>query len=91
MLTSQETLSGVIRATLTINPIFEISGITEIAPPETVAPEYEYEYNVTPMLGEDLILPTANRTLKDDITINKINYHETSNESGGCTLYIGDD
>lgn len=38
---------------------------------------------------EDLVLQTKNKFLEDDILIEKMNMSETSNPSGGYTLYIG--
>jgi len=40
---------------------------------------------------EDTVLPTKNKYLMDDILIRKMNQSETSNASGGYTLYIGDE
>ena len=38
---------------------------------------------------DDTVLPTKNKFMSDDVTIHKIEQYETSNESGGYTLYIG--
>ena len=38
---------------------------------------------------DDVVLSTKNKFLEDDIKINKMNVSETSNPSGGYTLYIG--
>ena len=40
---------------------------------------------------EDFVLPTKNKYLMDDISIRKMNQSETTNDSGGYTLYIGDE
>lgn len=50
---------------------------------------YEGDYIVTPETFEDLILPTANKYMKEDLTILKTPYYKTTNESGGYTAYIG--
>ena len=36
-------------------------------------------------------LPTANKHLVKNITVEKIPYYETSNMSDGITIYIGDE
>ena len=38
---------------------------------------------------DDNVLPTKDKFMNDDVTIHKIEQYETSNESGGYTLYIG--
>lgn len=52
------------------------------------APEYEGEYEVIPKVIEQK-LPTANKLLTEDIKIKEIPYFETSNTSGGHTVFIG--
>lgn len=51
--------------------------------------EYAGSYDITPKAFEDQVLPTAGKTLEDDLTIFAIPYFETSNESNGMTVYIG--
>lgn len=50
---------------------------------------YDGDYAVTPKLYDDVILPTKDRRMKADVTVLKIPQFETSNESGGKTLFIG--
>lgn len=51
-------------------------------------PEYEDAYTITPLAFQDIVLPTKDKQLKDNITIKEIPYYETSNTSGGSTVYI---
>lgn len=53
------------------------------------APLYDGAYTVTPKAWEDQSLPTAQRILQRDVTVFEIPYYETSNLSGGSTVYIG--
>ena len=48
---------------------------------------YEGEYEAVPTVN-GTILPTANKLLANDITIDPIPYHETPNVSGGNTVVI---
>ena len=48
---------------------------------------YTGDYVVIPSAMEDLILPTQHKLLRDDITVTKVPYFETSNVSG-TTVYI---
>lgn len=51
------------------------------------AERYEGEYTATPKV-EAQTLPTAKKYLDKDITLLAIPYFETSNTSGGNTVYI---
>ena len=53
-------------------------------------PDYEGAYEVTPRKVADVILQTKDKRMKEDVTVLKIPYWVTSNESGK-TLYIGVD
>lgn len=50
---------------------------------------YEGAYSVHSEANEVQILPTANKQLIKNITVEKIPYYETSNLSDGITIYIG--
>lgn len=50
--------------------------------------EYKGEYEVTPKIAEQTLL-TKNKILKENVKIKSIPYYETSNVSGGNTIYIG--
>lgn len=51
---------------------------------------YDGEYTVHSEAHEVQTLPTANKHLIKNITVEKIPYYETSNLSDGITIYIGD-
>lgn len=51
-------------------------------------PYYTGAYEVTPAVIEQ-ILPTARKSMSDDVTIKEIPHEEVSNESGGYTFIIG--
>ena len=53
-------------------------------------PEYEGDYEVTPRKVADVILQTKDKKMTEDVTVLKIPYWVTSNQSGK-TLYIGVD
>lgn len=48
---------------------------------------YSGEYEVTPKAYDEQTLETANRFLKNDVTVHAVPYYETSNVSGE-TVYI---
>lgn len=50
---------------------------------------YEGEYEVTPKVEAETVLPTAQKLLARDVTVHKIPYYEMDNTSGGTTVYIG--
>lgn len=50
---------------------------------------YDGAYLVHSEAHEVQILPTANKQLTKNITVEKIPYYETSNLSDGITIYIG--
>ena len=52
---------------------------------------YEGAYTVHSAVHEAQELPTANKHLVKNITVEKIPYYETSNLSDGITVYIGDE
>lgn len=52
---------------------------------------YEGAYTVRSAVHEAQELPTANKHLVKNITVEKIPYYETSNLSDGITIYIGDE
>lgn len=52
---------------------------------------YEGAYTVHSAVHEAQELPTANKRLIKNITVEKIPYYETSNLSDGITVYIGDE
>lgn len=53
-------------------------------------PTYTGEISVTPLAWQTQILETANKTLRDNITILEIPYSSVSNPQDGRTVYIGE-
>ena len=51
---------------------------------------YNGDYTVTPSV-EEQTLKTANKKMLEDVTVKKIPFYETSNLSGGNTVYIGNE
>ncbi len=51
--------------------------------------KYTGDYTARSQVDEAYQLPTANRYLTDNITVEKIPYYETSNVADGLTVYIG--
>lgn len=51
-------------------------------------PAYTGEYVVTPLANEDQILPTKDKSLLEDLVVNKIPVYEVSN-TYGTTITIG--
>ncbi len=49
---------------------------------------YTGEYEVTPKAFTPQVLETANKVMKENVTIAEVPYWETSNESDGTTAYI---
>ena len=68
-----------------------LSGVGSV--PGTVSPKinrdkyYTGTYEVTPKADVTQVLPTADKTLTDNITVNKVPFYETHNEHG-TTAYI---
>lgn len=50
-------------------------------------PAYEGEYNIVPS-RQDQVLPTENKRMTSDLTVEKVPYFEVSNASGGTTAII---
>lgn len=48
---------------------------------------YDGDYIVTPRVAEQ-VMPTKEKVMLEDVTIRGIPYYETSNLSGGNTVYI---
>ena len=52
-------------------------------------PYYDGEYTVTPAVEEDITLATANRSMRENVTVEKIPTLTVENPSGGNTFIIG--
>lgn len=51
---------------------------------------YEGVYEVEPSAFNDIILPTENKVLVEDVTVSKIYYAEVTNPAMGSTVYIAE-
>lgn len=51
-------------------------------------PYYKGDYQVTPKVT-DVVLPTKNKSMSDDVTVFQIPYKEVDNPQGGTTVTIG--
>ena len=52
---------------------------------------YRGDYVVTPRAFSATVLETADKLMRDDVTVLEIPYFETSNLGGGYTVYIADE
>lgn len=68
-----------------ITPNFEA---LQRSPPEYDS-EYNGEYEVTPLVDKETTLLTANKIMSRDVVVKQVPYFETSNNTGGETVYIG--
>lgn len=64
-----------------------MNGVLSI-PPEVPVENYRGNYTVIPKPFKIEVLKTAGLKMMDDVTVEKIPYYETGNESG-YTVYIG--
>ena len=46
-------------------------------------------YVIVPSWGTDIVLPTKNKLMKENLTVKKIAQTSVSNEAGGITLILG--
>ena len=51
-------------------------------------PVYDGDYVVIPQADDAVVLETQSKLMTDDVTVTKIPYWETSNLSGGNTVFI---
>ena len=49
---------------------------------------YEGQYDVTPMIKEEVILETKDKKMIDNVTVERVPYFEMSSKNG-TTIYIG--
>lgn len=72
-----------------ISPVRKINGnITYGIGEGDTSPIYVGNYDVTPLAFQETILPTKDTKLIENIIVKEIPYYETSNLSGGNTVYI---
>lgn len=77
------------KTTGNISPIDEISGnITYGNGSGETVPIYDGDYDVTPQAEEQMVLKTKGKKMARDVVVKEIPYFETSNSSGGYTVYI---
>lgn len=74
---------------LTVSAPLSTSLVIQAMGVRSGADYYEGEYTVTPLAWEQVILETANKTMRNDVTVEEIPYYRTSNPSGGDTIFIG--
>lgn len=48
---------------------------------------YDGDYVITPLADSEVVLPTSGKMMADDVTVHKVPFYETTNESG-TTVYI---
>ena len=92
------TVDSTLTGKLTTDEAHELTGslsIEELSlngelhiPPEVPVENYQGEYTVASKPFKDSVLETGGLRMTQDITIEKIPYYETGNESG-YTVYIG--
>lgn len=84
-----DSLSGTISAEDTLHG--KLSGDVGLKGSICVTKEYDAytgAYTVTPKAFDSQILETANKVLKENVTVSEVPYWETRNESNGTTAYI---
>lgn len=90
----REEMSGTLRATAALSggvtAQAALSG-TAVIPTMYAADKYDGAYEVMPKFSTDVVLPTRNRLMQQDVTVSKIPQYEISNEAGGKTLIMGDE
>jgi len=80
-LTSESTLNGRLSANQTLVGTLSI-------PLSADANVYDGDYVVTPKVAESTVLATKSKVMRDDVTVKEIPLYETTNPSGGTTVYI---
>ena len=53
-------------------------------------PVYSGSYTAVPKVEEEVVLPTANKLLAENVTVSKVPFYEVTNLSGGKTFIIGE-
>lgn len=51
---------------------------------------YDGDYTIRPQPWTEIVLPTAAKRMRDDLTVLRIPFAQVSNEYGGLTATIGD-
>lgn len=55
------------------------------------APMYEGPYEAVPKAYEAQVLETKDRTMRDNVTVDKVPFYEVSNAAGGVTCYVAEE
>jgi hypothetical protein len=84
VISAQKSLRGNIEACGTLSGALALPIIVD----NSGGAVYEGEYTITPETSAQT-LPTAHKRMQDDLTVLAIPYYETTNETGGNTVYIG--
>ena len=72
-----------------IGKLSSIGELTGKLSTDNVQNEYDGPYEVVSDLFEDTTLKTKDTHMSKDLTLKKVSFVETSNESDGTTVYIG--
>ena len=60
-------------------------------PPSGDYETYSGDYSVkVPFGGDDAVLETGNKLMRDNLTVEAVNVSETTNTAGGKTMIIGE-
>ena len=73
-----EVSSNVLNMPVTVGNVINVHG----------GEHYEGPYEVLPLAFDETVLETKDLVMDDDVTVLKIPYYETSNLSGGYTVFI---
>lgn len=68
---------------------YEITGNITLPVLRYTEEDYQGEYFIIPLAEQQTILQTEGKRLYNNVTIDKIPYYQTTNLSGGYTVYIG--
>lgn len=71
------------------SPMGSLKGTISVYTGETQKETYDESYLVIPSVKEDVVLETKDKIMSDDLTIKKVPYETTVNDSEGITVYIG--
>lgn len=74
-----EVSSNMVEISIEVANVIDVSSIRE---------HYDGPYIVTPLADVETVLETQDKVMDDDVTVLKIPYYETSNLSGGYTVFI---
>jgi hypothetical protein len=87
-------LTGTINAAVTLvgalTPYGRLVGVITV-PSYIDSDPYEGVYTVKPKLQRDIVMETAGKTMRQDVTVEKIPICEVSNSADGKTLIIGEE